>query len=322
MTFPSTPPQYRTVNGVAIRYQLLGKAALHPPSPSKLTPIVFTPGGQGGLDACELQSWLFEDLPDTVGMVWDRRNTGASDFSIDGALEGEGSDDGVVPEPQLQADDLCGLLDALGYGKVILVGNSSGARMSLLFALKYPSRVKACILMNMTGGHLAADVLSNEYYIQYATRLRRGGIPALLNTPFFRALCSARPENRARIEQMDAAELTRVFDGWAGWISGSGDCPVIGVGKEQIASLSGVAGGEGISYMVVHFMGHGDSDGMHKTSVSEALAGLLPEERTQLVVSEMPTVWIRAVRAFIQTTVGTAGDTHAAHQAAIQEAKY
>jgi pimeloyl-ACP methyl ester carboxylesterase len=43
---------------------------------------------------------------------------------------------------------LAGLMDALGVEKAILVGNSAGGSVSVAFALKYPERVQALILVD------------------------------------------------------------------------------------------------------------------------------------------------------------------------------
>lgn len=45
-------------------------------------------------------------------------------------------------------DDLKGLLDGLGFAKVILMGTSYGGQVALLFALRYQERVRSLILAN------------------------------------------------------------------------------------------------------------------------------------------------------------------------------
>ncbi len=47
-----------------------------------------------------------------------------------------------------QIDLLLGLLDAKGIKQAVLVGNSAGGTLSLAFALKYPQRVRALVLVD------------------------------------------------------------------------------------------------------------------------------------------------------------------------------
>ncbi len=50
--------------------------------------------------------------------------------------------------PESQADLTVGLMDALGIGRAVLVGNSAGGTVALLTALTYPERVEALVLVS------------------------------------------------------------------------------------------------------------------------------------------------------------------------------
>ena len=97
-------------------------------------------------------------------LIHDRRNCGASDVSFDGSKS----------EYEVWADDLHVLLKQLGMLPAIIGGTSSGARLSLLFALRYPQDVRALVLWRITGGEFAIKRLTEKYYDQYI-RLAEAG---------------------------------------------------------------------------------------------------------------------------------------------------
>eukprot|EP00921_Rhytidocystis_pertsovi_P010627 GHVQ01017111.1.p1 GENE.GHVQ01017111.1~~GHVQ01017111.1.p1 ORF type:complete len:315 (-),score=73.10 GHVQ01017111.1:106-1050(-) len=184
----------------------------HQPPPSSRSgwylPVVFTPGGQGGMtDEClhkVVLPYVSQMLTDPItaldsspyttsccnpdcmsvdrkvkpvkrtvlGILWDRRNCGMSSVRFDDA-------DNQTENDQ-QADDLAYLLSSLGFvgprssGGSILVGTSSGGRMSLLCAQRHPHVVRGLVLNNLTGGQLASDVLAEVYYGQYISILEGG----------------------------------------------------------------------------------------------------------------------------------------------------
>ena len=76
----------------------------------------------------------------------DRRNTGASDILIEGE----------EVEEAVWANDLCELLSQHDALPAFIGGSSSGARTSILFALRHPETLRALILLRVTGGAFAA----------------------------------------------------------------------------------------------------------------------------------------------------------------------
>ena len=90
-------------------------------------------------------------------LLHDRRNCGISDLVIGGDK----------PEYEIWAEDLHELLTQLGGLPVYIGGSSSGCRLSLLFALKYPQSVRGLLLWRVTGGPFAAGRLTENYYGQY-----------------------------------------------------------------------------------------------------------------------------------------------------------
>lgn len=119
--FPAEPTQWLEANGVSLRYQLTGSGQrtlvfLHAQTVTMEDWDYFYPAFQRGrkLLRYDMRGWgLSERIRDSVTM--------------DQAVE-----------------DLRALLDALNIKeKVVLVGGASGANVGLVFAMKYPERVKA-----------------------------------------------------------------------------------------------------------------------------------------------------------------------------------
>jgi pimeloyl-ACP methyl ester carboxylesterase len=70
--------------------------------------------------------------PEMDVVAYDRRGFGTSIYQ---------------PEPHDQLVDLLAVLDSLGLGPVVLVGNSRGGQIALDFALTHPERVAALVLV-------------------------------------------------------------------------------------------------------------------------------------------------------------------------------
>lgn len=69
-------------------------------------------------------------------ILFDKRGTGLSD--------GVGLH--TLPDMQARTDDIRAVMDAAGCGRAAVVGASDGAAMSMLFAARYPKRVRALVL--------------------------------------------------------------------------------------------------------------------------------------------------------------------------------
>jgi len=70
--------------------------------------------------------------------------------------------------------DLTGLLDQMGLGKAVLVGNSVGGMIALDFASRHPERVEALILCDT-----AAKIGTADYWHERITAVRSQGIAPL-----------------------------------------------------------------------------------------------------------------------------------------------
>src|SRR5262249_60771662 len=81
-------------------------------------------------------------------------NCGLSDIAI-------GAD---ASEYEVWAEDLYDLLSQLKALPAVVGGGSSGCRLSVLFALKYPRAVRALLLWRVTGGAFAPARPPQNYY--------------------------------------------------------------------------------------------------------------------------------------------------------------
>ena len=125
--------------------------------------------------------------------------------------------------PAAQADAHAGLLDALGIHRVAVVGASAGAPSSMQFALRYPERTTALVLLvplayppkveqrpdgamprqpSATVRFLFDTALKSDFLFWVAPRIARNTmIQAILGTPPS-VLRTASAEERARVAQV------------------------------------------------------------------------------------------------------------------------
>jgi pimeloyl-ACP methyl ester carboxylesterase len=160
-------------------------------------------------------------------LIHDRRNCGASDVSFDGSR----------PEYEIWADDLHALLAHLGGLPVVLGGGSSGCRLSLVFALKYPDAVRGLLLWRVTGGAYASGLLVQHYYDEYIDIAQRGGMSAVADSEHFRALIRNNPSNRERLLSLDPHQFIDAMKKWRTYFLASSDQPIIGVTEQQLGSI-------------------------------------------------------------------------------------
>src|SRR5215510_10496969 len=111
------------VRGVNMNYKVLGN---HGPW------VALSPGGRRDISGIELLAGKVAEQGYRV-VVFDRRNTGASEVVIDGNDS----------EYEIWADDVHELLRQLRALPAIVGGSSSGCRTALLFALRHPESVHA-----------------------------------------------------------------------------------------------------------------------------------------------------------------------------------
>ncbi len=247
-----------TINGASLNFEILGNRGPW---------VALSPGGRRALSAIKPLAQRIADADFRV-LIHDRRNCGASDVM----LSGESA------EHEVWADDLHGLLahlDALGGGsKVFVGGSSSGCRMSLAFALRYPQAVRGLLLWRVTGGAFAAQRLAREYYGQYIAAAKAGDMAAVCAMPHFRDLIAAHAPNRERLLQADPRQLIAAMQRWSAGFLREADLPVIGATAEQLRRIKAPA-------CVIP-----GNDNTHPKAVGETLAKLLPDAELKVLFAE------------------------------------
>jgi pimeloyl-ACP methyl ester carboxylesterase len=208
------------VRGVSINYEVVGDQGPW---------MVIIPGGRRAYN--ELVP-LGEKL--AAGgyrvLLHDRRNTGASDVALD-------SDE---VEEITWADDLDVLLKQLNASPAFICGNSSGARTSILFALRHPQAVRALLLLRVTGGKFAAERLPENYYGQYIRAAEQGGMAAVCATEQYADRIAANPKNRERLMAIDPQHFIARMKLWRELFVAGAHHPVLGVSDADLSSLINV----------------------------------------------------------------------------------
>ncbi len=206
------------VRGVSINYEIIGKRGPW---------MALSPGGRRALGEIR---YLAEPLAQAGHRVLlhDRRNCGASDVVIDGSAS----------EYEIWADDLYELLGQLNALPAIVGGSSSGCRLAILFALRHPASVRALLLWRVTGGAFAANRLAENYYGQYITAAREGGMAAVCSTEHFAERIGDNPANRDKLMSMDPAHFIAVMEHWRDYFLKGADLPVIGASESDLKSIT------------------------------------------------------------------------------------
>lgn len=201
-------------------------------------------------------------------LIHDRRNCGASDVMLAGD----------AAEHEVWADDLHALLEQTGAltaaAPAFVGGSSSGCRMSLAFALRYPQSVRGLLLWRVTGGSFAANRLSNEYYGQYIAAMKTGGMAALCAMPHFHDLAAAHAPNREKLLAADPQAVIAAMTRWSAGFLREADFPVIGATEEQLRSIRAPA-------CVIP-----GNDNTHPKAAGEKLSRLLPDAELNILFAE------------------------------------
>ncbi len=208
---------YAKVRGVNINYQVLGTTGPW---------VALSPGGRRDLGGIQNQAGKLAELGYRV-VIFDRRNCGASDVVIDGNES----------EYEIWADDVHELLRQLGALPAIVGGSSSGCRTSLLFALRHPESVRALLLWRVTGGRFACERLAEEYYGQFITAARSGGMAAVCDMEHWKERIAARPANHDVLMKMEPQQFIRVMSRWREYFLKGADLPVIGATEADLQSI-------------------------------------------------------------------------------------
>lgn len=189
--------------------------------------VALSPGGRRGMEGVEGLAQRLADAGYRV-LIHDRRNTGASDIVIEGD----------EPEFQIWADDLHELLAQLGALPAVIGGSSSGCRTSLVFAQRYPQDVGALLLWRVTGGSFAANRLAEQYYGQYMTAAREGGMAAVCQTEHWAERIERNPSSRERLMSVSPDQFIATMSHWREYFLRDAELPVIGANEQQLRAIN------------------------------------------------------------------------------------
>jgi pimeloyl-ACP methyl ester carboxylesterase len=206
------------VRGANINYEVLGT---HGPW------VALSPGGRRALDNVRGLARHVANAGYRV-LIHDRRNCGVSDIVIGGDKS----------EYEIWADDLHELLSQLGALPAIVGGCSSGCRLSVLFALKYPRAVRALLLWRVTGVAFAAARLTENYYSKYIRAAQEGGMAAVCALDHFKERIEARPSNRATLMAMEPKQFIAAMERWRAQFAKGAELPIIGASEQDMNSIA------------------------------------------------------------------------------------
>jgi pimeloyl-ACP methyl ester carboxylesterase len=211
------PMPIAKVRGANINYKVLGD---HGPW------VALSPGGRRDISGIELLASKVAEKGHRV-VIFDRRNCGASDVVIDGNES----------EYEIWADDVHELLTQINALPAVVGGSSSGCRTALLFALRHPDSVRALLLWRVTGGRFACERLAEEYYGQFITAAKAGGMAAVCEMEHWKERIEARPQNRDALMKMNPQHFIEVMSHWREYFIKGADLPVIGATEAELKSI-------------------------------------------------------------------------------------
>jgi pimeloyl-ACP methyl ester carboxylesterase len=205
------------VRGANLNYEVLGTGGPW---------VALSPGGRRALDNVKPLAQRLADAGYRV-LIHDRRNCGVSDIVIGGDSS----------EYEVWADDLYDLLSQLKALPAVIGGGSSGCRLSVLFALKYPHAVRALLLWRVTGGSFAAARLTENYYGKYIRAAQEGGMAAVCALDHFKERIDARPDNRAVLMAMKPKVFIAAMERWREQFAKGAELPIIGASERDLNSI-------------------------------------------------------------------------------------
>ena len=209
------------INGVSINYEILGERG---------PAMALSPGGRNPLANVR----PFAERMAAAGyrvLLHDRRNCGASDVAFDPRKS----------EYEVWADDLNALAGELGMLPAVFGGTSSGARLALLSALRYPQAVRALLLWRVTGGGFAVRRLAEKYYDQYIRLAQEGGMAAVCAEEHFATLIRNRPSNRERLMAIEARAFIAIMRAWREPFVAGAELPLIGTSTDDLRAIAAPA---------------------------------------------------------------------------------
>ncbi len=240
-------------------------------NPTAGIPLIVTPGGMGEIDGFGgFARNVAAAAPDLKVVIWDRRNMGRS-----------GIDFGSDPLSIEEAEDLHVLIERLGIAPAAFYGMSSGARSNMVLAERYPDDVAALVIAPLTGGPLAANQLSEEYYLKYVNDDSLTSMEEVAKTPLWAAYIERNgADGREQLMGHDIAEFLAAMKRTGEHLQSYGQKTTLGATDEQLAALTVAA------TLILH---HGQEiDYLHPIAHSRAATTLLQNSRLEFAPTLQP----------------------------------
>ena len=209
-------------------------------NPDGTIPLIVTPGGMGDTEGFRgFARNVAAAAPQFKVYIWDRRNVGQSEVAF-----------GEEPLTIEEGEDLHILIQRLGVAPVALYGMSSGARSNMIVAARYPEDVAALVIAPLTGGPLAAQRLSEEYYLKYLddealTTLQHvsdapiRSMADVAKTPLWSAYLQRNTsEKQQRFLRQDVADFRAAMKRSGDHVRGYRHTTALGMSDEQLAELN------------------------------------------------------------------------------------
>jgi pimeloyl-ACP methyl ester carboxylesterase len=242
-----------TIRGVALNYEILGDSGPF---------VALQPGGRRAGSSLRSLALKIAEAGNRV-VIYDRRNTGASEIAIDGESEN-----------QEWADDLHELLREIDAGPAFVGGSSSGCRLALLLALQHKEAVRGLLLWRVTGGAHAAGHLTNQYYTSHIEAARQGGMAAVCRLDHWSEVIGTNARARDALMAFDPQDFIARMERWRRAFQAGADHPVIGLSPAELRSMTMPA-------CIVPGM-----DPVHPAMAGQAAHRLMPNAEYQEVATE------------------------------------
>lgn len=232
------------IDGVNVYYEEQGQGI----------PIVLCPGGRQTVEATRP---LAAELGRKYRAIsWDRPNTqGRSDVAFKGSRDVD-----------MWADQLDVLLARLNARPAYLVGPSMGVRTNVATAVRYPDIVRGLFIFHASGNNTPNyPNLPRQYWGNYVDIADKGGMEAVVATPYWAGVIHRNPGNRALLLKTDPREFSRVMRRWTDAHKPSDVALNITDADLRRHSANGVP-----TRIIV------GCDNAHSRETSERMAGLMP----------------------------------------------
>ncbi|MFT5211031.1 MAG: pimeloyl-ACP methyl ester carboxylesterase [Flavobacterium sp.] len=198
-------------------------------NPDAKIPLIVTPGGMGEINGFRgfARNVAAADS-DLKVIIWDRRNMGRSEVSF-----------GSEPLSIEEAEDLHVLLQRLEVGPATFYCMSSGSRSNMILAERYPEQVAALVIAPLTGGPIAAERLSKEYYLDYLKDDSLTSIEAVAKTPLWAAYLERNtPELQKAFFEQDVEEFLAAMKRTGEHLASYHAKTTLGMTDDQLAALN------------------------------------------------------------------------------------